>query len=411
MTALCLALCLLLCACDKTTDERPDKEQSVGSGVFTQAVTEINPDEIVPVEGTEATIDNPERDGLYGYLDCNERQKTYYRIMLTMVRNLTEGFVKLGDDDDNPNRNVATAYRALIADFPQYYWAPFSYYIAADEGRISVAFKKSSPENGYAYEAFQIENNRTEWEDIIDLLTTRAAKEATDFQKALLLHDELCARVVYTDGDESSLYTAYGALVNGQAVCEGYAKAYAVLCRKIGLSCRTVSGTSKGVGHLWNMVKLDGKWYHVDVTWDDLRKEPLHTYFGLTDKQILIDHDINPDQKEPSSQGIAEGRSFNFGLPKAQDGDAYYFRANGLIFDEADTESVAAACATAFHAGKTYAEFAFTDEAQFTRFKETYKDRVVAVQAGLVQLLGGVLCKLNTISFTPTTCVIYWENT
>lgn len=63
------------------------------------------------------------------------------------------------------------------------------------------------------------------------------------------------------------IYTAYGALVEGDAVCQGYALAYKLLLDKCGID--SVLVTSNEMGHAWNLVKLDGSWYHVDVTWDD----------------------------------------------------------------------------------------------------------------------------------------------
>ena len=109
-------------------------------------------------------------------------------------------------------------------------------------------------------------------------------------EKEVLIHDLLCKAVVYDSefdrNGENTVYTAYGALVNGHAVCEGYARAFKLLCYYAGLECILVTGDSKGVGHMWNMVRLDGNWYHVDATWDDLRSEPHHTYLNLTELQI-----------------------------------------------------------------------------------------------------------------------------
>ena len=59
--------------------------------------------------------------------------------------------------------------------------------------------------------------------------------------------------------------TAYGALLRGKAICGGYTDAMFLFLDKMGLvSMRLGSKT-----HIWNVVKIDGKWYHLDVTWDD----------------------------------------------------------------------------------------------------------------------------------------------
>ena len=88
----------------------------------------------------------------------------------------------------------------------------------------------------------------------------------TDMQKAIILHDYLAIQVEY-DTTASNRYSAFGALRDGKAVCQGYALAYKYLLNKAGIECHIV--TSKTLNHAWNIVKLNGKYYHVDVTWDD----------------------------------------------------------------------------------------------------------------------------------------------
>lgn len=90
-------------------------------------------------------------------------------------------------------------------------------------------------------------------------------------QKAKLVHDYLAKTVSYdyTDYYANTVSlenaSAYSALVKHTAVCEGYALAYRLLMNMLGVPTIMVSGTN----HAWNMVNLNGKWYHVDVTWDD----------------------------------------------------------------------------------------------------------------------------------------------
>lgn len=98
-------------------------------------------------------------------------------------------------------------------------------------------------------------------------------KYLTDVEKALLLHDRLAIWTEY-DYDNyiqgtlpKSVYTAYGALGNQKAVCQGYAMAYMYLLKRVGIESDYCS--SEMLDHGWNIVYIDGKPYHVDVTWDD----------------------------------------------------------------------------------------------------------------------------------------------
>jgi len=64
-------------------------------------------------------------------------------------------------------------------------------------------------------------------------------------------------------------YESVGALVDKVAVCDGYSKAFVKLAQACGLTVKRVTGTANGEGHAWNQIRLNGKWYNVDVTWED----------------------------------------------------------------------------------------------------------------------------------------------
>ena len=120
--------------------------------------------------------------------------------------------------------------------------------------------------------------------DRVDELVDLARGYGTPLEQALFLHDYLMDHVTYnwgiaTAGDSEEeqaaaqaaadpmVFSAYGALVDGDAVCEGYALAYRLLLGELGIPCITVA--SDQMNHMWNLVELDDRWYHVDVTHDD----------------------------------------------------------------------------------------------------------------------------------------------
>ena len=93
----------------------------------------------------------------------------------------------------------------------------------------------------------------------------------TDLEKVFYVHEWLVQNIAYdrehlSDGVQDD-HNLRGALLEGTAVCDGYAKTYALTLRKLGIIGVLV--TSKDIGHAWNMVELDGNWYQVDCTWDD----------------------------------------------------------------------------------------------------------------------------------------------
>ena len=128
-----------------------------------------------------------------------------------------------------------------------------------------------------------------EQETQLTTLAQSIAKEVegkSDFDKARYIHDYICQQGSY---DTSyTRYDAYNLLFNKSAVCQGYALAFYRLARAAKLDCRIVTGkasgdrvvngtiqegnVSTGDNHAWNVVRVDGQWYNVDVTWDDQEK-------------------------------------------------------------------------------------------------------------------------------------------
>lgn len=125
---------------------------------------------------------------------------------------------------------------------------------------------------------------KAEAKKIVAKLTT---DKMSDIQKEKLLHDYIASEVTY----DKSLrkYTAYEALTIGEAVCQGYALLTYRLMQEAGIPVHIVSGTVSTGLHAWNKVKLDGKWYNVDTTWDS-QKQVVYSYFNVTDAALKRDH-------------------------------------------------------------------------------------------------------------------------
>lgn len=93
-------------------------------------------------------------------------------------------------------------------------------------------------------------------------------------EKIRYVHDYIVDNIEYDVNKRGKhIYNVYGALVKNSAVCEGYAKSFQLIMDKMGIPTIIVAGQGKSNGHIerhaWNMVKLDGKWYGIDTTWDD----------------------------------------------------------------------------------------------------------------------------------------------
>ena len=92
-------------------------------------------------------------------------------------------------------------------------------------------------------------------------------EEATDYEKVKAIHDYIINLVSYDN--QLLKASAYNALIEQSAVCEGYSMLAYLMFAQVGLESRIVAGSGNGIPHSWNIVKVDDLWYNIDLTWDD----------------------------------------------------------------------------------------------------------------------------------------------
>jgi len=116
--------------------------------------------------------------------------------------------------------------------------------------------------------------------------------ETTDdaITKIKKIYDYVISHVTYdyanlNNSEDQLKYTAYGALINGTAVCQGYANLFYRLCLEAGIDCRIISGTGGGLPHVWNIVRVGDAYYNVDATWDATLNS--HCFFLKSDQGFL----------------------------------------------------------------------------------------------------------------------------
>ena len=162
----------------------------------------------------------------------------------------------------------------------------------------------------------QDENKRLD-DAIATILDNVIDESMTDFEKELAIHDALAKHVSYYKYEDINeipaiKHTSYGALVEKEAVCDGYSKAYKMLLEKAGIDSIIVNGMANKVSHAWNLVRLENEYYHVDVTSDRLEeknnKYASHSYFNLTDKEIINTHTISRSYIYPE----CESQAYNY---------------------------------------------------------------------------------------------------
>ena len=198
----------------------------------------------------------------------------------------------------NISTSDAMDLTAEVADFrgdnPYYIFSIWATH-DDDDNTILVLGYQYTPEEL----AEKLEKDAEEQAVVDAAIASCVADGMSDYEIAKALHDYLALNneydMRYYSGNVPAIsYTAYGALVNRTSVCAGYALAYERLMDQVGIPCEYVTGMTTNGYHAWNIIRIDGEWYHVDVTWDDPTPDRegyvRYKYFLKSDKAMSRDH-------------------------------------------------------------------------------------------------------------------------
>ena len=226
---------------------------------------------------------------------------------------------------------IRRALGAFMSDNPQVFWINniFGYAYDNDDTVIECYSVLSADK---CKEYIDIMSSR------IDELLEDVDKTADDFHRERQIHDLLLKQCVYADNitsinDGWEYFTAYGAIVEGSAGCEGYSKAVQLMLMKLGIPCYVIRGDADGVKHMWNLVKISGDWYHLDSTWDDGDTNINYEYFNLSTKLIEENHIISSliTGGEESEEDLS---SPNFFIPDCNSMDMNFYTVDGYTINE-----------------------------------------------------------------------------
>ena len=135
---------------------------------------------------------------------------------------------------------------------------------------------------------------------IAEMMDSLMLRGRSEYETIKAVYDCIASNVTYArnvDESDLSIFTSYGAVVKGEAVCQGYSVLLYRMLKDAGISCRIISGTSRGIRHTWNIARADGKYYLLDVTWDSL--------LGGSEGGFFMRGTSDFDEYSPESKHIA----------------------------------------------------------------------------------------------------------
>lgn len=266
----------------------------------------------------------------YYYNHLTKQQQSAYHAMKTGLQSLSPSFsVPMLEP-----KELVDLYFLLRLDCPEiFYTTSFKYRFYPGASSVELL-----PE--YLFEKNKIRDHQKALKSRVEKLA-RPAAAMTEMEKLLYIHDFICQNVRYDKLKKSYSHEIIGPLSQGVGVCEGIAKSVKILCDALGIWCIIPicdNNPEKGIKyrHTWNIVRINGKYYHLDATFDNSlgnAEQIRYDYFLLPDKQIFRDH-------EPVI----------YKAPVCEDGDHFYYKEKKLSFTK--MEDVAKRAAQAVKKGK-----------------------------------------------------------
>lgn len=287
-------------------EEEPDEAPDRGPATLTPASAQSA---IAKADGTLLASDAY----LYRNLLSDNDKKAYD----TIRAGLLEGSAEIAMSIPVKAEDFKTIYNSVYYDSPEIFWVESGYTIAKNKNGIVTKVKPK-------YNSLFADR-----ENIKKKIFDATVKPVSDMwwlkdnaEKVKYAHDYLIGKIEY-DGSNANAQNIYSALIEGKSVCTGYTKAFQYLMQRAGIPCTCVVGeawyptTATKGAHTWNLVKIDGEFYAIDVTWDDPiggGSKVCYDYFNLTDEVMCKDHAKNAISAAlPVATGSAKNFANGFG--------------------------------------------------------------------------------------------------
>lgn len=255
----------------------------------------------------------------YYYGKMNKIQQSAYHAMKTGLSMLESSFAVPRLE----GRELQDIFFKLRLDCPEIFYAvSFRYRFYKDAANIEMI-----PE--YLFDKKKVKEHQKAMQARVSKLI-RPAGALTEWEKELYIHDFICGNVRYDKLKKPYSHEIIGPLGQGVGVCEGIAKAVKILCDALGIWCIIAisdANPEKKIKyrHAWNVVRIGGSYYHLDVTFDNSLghgEAVRYDYFNLDDQHFFRDH-------EPVI----------YEIPTCGDGDHFYYKEKKLSFTKLEDVS------------------------------------------------------------------------
>ena len=283
------------------------------------------------------------------YQQLSDKEKAVYH---ALYKGISAKESKIPLPYEISGETYAKLYCLVEKQEPSLFYADSTYYTAQKLRDAQIVYREDKE---------LLTEKETEFEKAVRKAALAVSESDSDYNKALKIHDYIVKNCKYTTGEDVPYSsTAYGCLVNGNANCEGYAKAFQCIATDCGLRCILVTGvTDEGENHAWNQVEINGQWRNVDVTWDDIDVEgdKRRLYFLCSDEEFGKTHTADTTYFKPFE---CSGGS-----------NDYYIMTGSYASTLDQAEEI---IRSSLREGRQTIEIKFADQRVYSEFKKNYLD-------------------------------------
>ena len=295
----------------------------------------------------------------YAYSGLNDSGRTCYLEIYAILSDMLEKVELTSLDPDE----IDTAFRAVMVDHPEIFYVKgysIGKYMSGD------VLKKIVFSGTYTMPEGDVATGREEIEEYVQRVVAGAPSSGGDYDKIKYVYEYLIRNNEYVP-DSVNNQNILSVVENGQTVCQGYTKAMQLILNRMGIFCTLVNGTacgSSGVpdageladatnaqwgGHVWNIVRCNGMYYNVDVTWGDAAITLMNAD-GVTADNVDINYefflvdDAALDETHDPEPVVA--------MPRCNSMEDNYYIHEGLYFTHPDPDAFYRAFESALSSGE-----------------------------------------------------------
>ena len=300
------------------------------------------------------------------YQQLKKEEQTVYQELLQGIQNHEEKIYVHSQDAGRTNEIL----KDVLKDYPDIFWSDGT----ASSTTYSGLQNYTVVIPGYLYSEEECEKKQVQIDAQVEKCLAGISEDASDYEKILYDYEYIVNQVDYDDRAEDN-QNICSVFIGKKSVCAGYSKAMQYLMEKQGMFCTYVTGTVSGseeTPHAWNLVKCDGDYYYVDVTWGDPIFQEAEEQNGenVTEDEKL--DNISYDYMLCDKKELFRTHTPDSGveLPLCTKMDKNYYVVNGMYYTQYDGQTALKAMNQVISEGETKVVLKYSDEAVYETAKE-----------------------------------------